>query len=97
LRIPTLPLTWFALAWLGLLGSCLAYLLYFYLINAWGATRTSLVSYVFPVIGLILGVVFLGETTDWRLMVGSVFIVAGIAVANLKFRFRPRAVATALE
>ncbi len=97
LHIPKLPLTWFALAWLGLLGSCLAYLLYFYLINAWGATRASLVSYVFPVIGLILGVVFLGETTDWRLMVGSVLIMAGIAVVNLKVRMRSTAAVTALE
>ncbi|MGH2436741.1 MAG: DMT family transporter, partial [bacterium] len=48
--MPHTPLTWFALLWLGLLGSCAAYLLYFYLLNVWGATRSSLVTYVFPVI-----------------------------------------------
>jgi drug/metabolite transporter (DMT)-like permease len=93
-HIPALPITWLALAWLGLLGSCLAYLLYFYLINAWGATRASLVAYVFPAIGLVLGIVFLGETADWRLMLGSLLIVAGIAVVNLKVRFRPAPAAT---
>ncbi len=79
-----LPLTWFAIVWLGLLGSCLAYLLFFYLINAWGPTRASLVTYVFPVIGLILGILFLGEHPDWHLLVGSALVVGGIVVVNIK-------------
>jgi drug/metabolite transporter (DMT)-like permease len=82
--LPTLPITWFALLWLGLLGSCLAYLLFFYLINAWGATRASVVTYVFPVVGLILGVLFLQEHVDWRLAVGSLLVVASIIVINVK-------------
>jgi len=88
-RLPQLPVTWFALVWLGLLGSCAAYLLYFYLINAWGPTRASLVTYVFPVIGLILGVVFLNEAADWRLLAGTVLIVAGIVVVNLRRAAQP--------
>jgi len=80
--LPHRGLTWFALAWLGLLGSCAAYLLYFYLINALGATRASLVTYVFPVIGLLLGILFLHEAADWRLVAGSALIVAGIVVVN---------------
>lgn len=88
---PALPITWLAVAWLGLLGSCIAYLLFFYLINAWGATRASVVTYVFPVIGLILGILFLGEVADWRLLAGSLLVVAGIAVVNLRVRLRPRA------
>jgi drug/metabolite transporter (DMT)-like permease len=82
LHLPTVALPWIALAWLGLLGSCLAYLLYFYLINAWGPTRASLVTYVFPVIGLILGIAFLGERADWHLMLGSLLVVSGIIVVN---------------
>lgn len=79
---PHAALTWFGLLWLGLLGSCTAYVLYFYLLNAWGATRSSLVTYIFPVIGLALGIVFLNEPADWRLLVGSAMIVGGIAVVN---------------
>ncbi len=81
---PSLPITWLALAWLGVLGSCTAYLMFFSLINAWGPTRASLVTYVFPVIGLILGILFLGEKADWRLVAGSLLIVGGILVVNLK-------------
>jgi drug/metabolite transporter (DMT)-like permease len=90
-QLPILPVTWLALAWLGLLGSCIAYLLYFYLINAWGPTRASLVTYVFPVIGLLLGIIFLKEAPDWRLVVGTVLIVSSIAVVNLRHAAIPAA------
>lgn len=92
LQWPTSPLAWFAVVWLGLLGSCVAYLLFFSLINAWGPTRASLVTYVFPVIGVFLGVLLLGETADWRLLAGSALVVAGILVVNLRAlvrAFRP--------
>jgi drug/metabolite transporter (DMT)-like permease len=82
-QTPALPITWLAVLWLGLLGSCVAYLLFFYLINVWGPTRASVVTYVFPIIGLVLGIVFLNERPDWRLLVGTVLIVAGILVLNV--------------
>jgi drug/metabolite transporter (DMT)-like permease len=86
LRLPSLPITWLALAWLGLLGSCLAYLLYYFLIHAWGPTRATVVTYVFPVVGLVLGILFLHETADWRLLGGSALIVVSIGVINLRGR-----------
>ncbi len=79
---PTHPLVWGATLWLGLLGSCAAYLLYYSLINAWGATRASLVTYIFPVVGLVLGVIILGERIDWRLLQGTAMVVGGILVVN---------------
>lgn len=85
-HFPTLPITWIALVWLGILGSCVAYILFFYLLNNWGVTRSTLVTYVFPVVGLFLGIVFLNETLDWRLVTGSVLVVSGIAVVNLGSR-----------
>jgi drug/metabolite transporter (DMT)-like permease len=84
MRLPGLPLTWIALRWLGLLGSCVAYLLYFHLIRQWGPTRTTLVTYVFPLVGLCLGILFLHESADWRLLVGAALVVLGIGVVNLK-------------
>lgn len=86
--LPQLPITWLALAWLGLLGSCVAYLLYFHLLNSVGATKATLVTYVFPVIGLLLGIIFLGESADWRLLVGSALVVGGIAVVNVRMQAR---------
>lgn len=79
---PTQPLTWVAALWLGVLGSGVAYLLYFYLISAWGVTRTSLVTYILPVIGLFLGARFLHETIGWNMLAGLALILAGIALVN---------------
>ena len=79
---PSHPLVWTATAWLGLLGSCAAYVLYFSLINAWGATRASLVTYVFPIVGLALGIFVLGEQVQWNLFVGAALVAAGIVTVN---------------
>ena len=86
LQVPRLPITWLALVWLGLLGSCLAYLLYFHLLHAVGPTRATMVTYVFPVVGVILGVVFLNELADWHLVVGAMLVALGIGVVNLRRR-----------
>ena len=88
-RLPHLPITWLALAWLGVLGSSVAYLLYYYLIQAWGATRATVVTYVYPVIGLLLGVAFLGEALNVRVVAGTLLVVSGIAVANRAPALRP--------
>ncbi|MFN2147140.1 MAG: DMT family transporter [Anaerolineales bacterium] len=82
LHIPQQPLTWVAVAWLGILGSAVAYLLYYDLLHRVGSTRTSLVTYVFPVVGVAAGVLFLGEQLDWHLALGALLIVAGIVIVN---------------
>ena len=83
-RLPALPITWVALLWLGLLGSCVAYLLYYHLLHSVGATRAVMVTYVFPVVGVALGVLFLNELTDWHLLAGAALVIASIAVVNWK-------------
>ncbi len=82
MHFPTLPLTWIALLWLGLIGSCIAYLLYYYLIHAVGPTRTTMVTYTFPVVGLALGVLILHEALDFNLVAGTVLIVGSLLIVN---------------
>jgi drug/metabolite transporter (DMT)-like permease len=82
LRLPSLPLTWLALVWLGVFGSGLALSLWYYLLHEIGPTRTTLVSYLFPLGGVILGVIFLQETLTWQLFCGALLIVASILVVN---------------
>ena len=60
-----------AVLWLGLLGSGVAYLADFRLIRAWGATRTTAVAYLLPVVGIALGVLVAGETLDLRTIAGT--------------------------
>jgi drug/metabolite transporter (DMT)-like permease len=84
LQFPKIPLTWVAIVWLGLMGVAVAYMLYFYLIHSVGPTRTSLVTYIFPLVGVVLGVLFLKETLDWHLALGTVFIVGSLILVNRK-------------
>lgn len=84
LTLPSLPLTWVALLWLGLVGSCLAYLLYFYLLKSVGASRMAMVAYMFPLVGVTLGVLFLGERLDIYLVLGATLILASVWVVNRK-------------
>jgi drug/metabolite transporter (DMT)-like permease len=82
--LPRLPLTWLALVWLGLLGSCVAYILFFALMNSIGPTRTTMVTYIPPLVGVLLGAIFLGEHLNWQSILGGVLILSGIAVVNMK-------------
>jgi len=79
----------FALAWLGILGTCIAYVIYFHLINVWGATRTTLVTYLIPVLGVSLGALVLGEQADWRLLAGFALIASGIGLVNARRPSQP--------
>jgi drug/metabolite transporter (DMT)-like permease len=83
-RLPSLPLTWVALLWLGALGSGLALILWYYLLHEIGPTRTALVSYIFPLGGMVLGVLFLRERLTWQLFLGALFIVLSVIVVNWK-------------
>lgn len=82
IKIPQLPITWVALLWLGILGSGFAFVLSYYLIHEIGPTRTTMVTYLFPLGGVILGVSFLGEQLNWQLLAGAALIIASLAVAN---------------
>ena len=83
-KFPHLSITWIALLWLGILGSGLAFVMSYYLIHEIGPTRTTMVTYLFPLGGVILGVAFLSEQLSWQLLVGGVLVVASLAVANMQ-------------
>jgi drug/metabolite transporter (DMT)-like permease len=88
----------FAVVWLGLLGSGTAYLVFFRLLREWGATRTSLVAYLLPVFGIVLGAVVLHEPVDARIILGTALVIAGIALVNARqLPWRRSSPATAAE
>jgi drug/metabolite transporter (DMT)-like permease len=75
----------FSILWLGILGSGLAYLAVFRLFRDWGATRTTLVAYLIPVVGIVLGYLVLAEPVDARIIFGTALVIAGIGVVNSRF------------
>jgi len=67
---------------LGFFGTAMAYLVYYKLIDSAGATFISLVTYLLPPIGVVLGVIFLNEIPGWYSLGGLVLIILGIMVVN---------------
>ena len=91
-EIPQLGITWIALLFLGILGSGVAFIMAYYLIHEIGPTRTSMVTYLFPLGGVILGVAFLNEQLSWQLLVGAALIVLSLIVANLRPQKQERSI-----
>lgn len=85
LRLPVQADTIVAVLWLGILGSFVAYLCYFFLIARLGATLAGMVTYLFPVVGVALGTAFLGEVLDVRLVLGTILVLIGIVVVGLRY------------
>lgn len=71
-----------ALAALSVLGTAIAYLIYYGLIERTGATRTSLVTYIIPLSGLSIGALFLNERPSLFWIAGLVLIIAGVVLVN---------------
>ena len=64
---------------LALLCSAAAYLLYFRLIADVGPTRAMTVTFLMPALGMVWGVMFLGETVTPAMLAGAALIIAGTA------------------
>ena len=79
-----------SLVLLGCLGTGIAYVWNQNTVRAWGPTRASTVTYITPVVGVILGVLILGETVTWNEPVGALVVFLGILLAQDRLRRRPR-------
>jgi drug/metabolite transporter (DMT)-like permease len=94
--IPHVHLAWLsmgAVIALGVGGSGIAYLLYYYTMNTLGAVRATGVTLVVPLTAVFWGVVLLNEHLTVPVVVGMVVILAGVVLTNLRRASRPRAAA----
>ncbi|WP_051254578.1 DMT family transporter [Halobacillus kuroshimensis] len=69
---------------LGIIGTGLAYILYYVIVNQLGAVTASTVTYIPPVISLLIGAFLAGEVillSDW---IAMSIILAGVMVMNRK-------------
>ena len=84
-RLPSNPTTWMALLWMGLIVSFVAALLWFKMIYEIGPSRASMIAYIFPLVGVLLGIIFLGEKLNWQVLAGGALILAGVYFVNSKW------------
>jgi drug/metabolite transporter (DMT)-like permease len=71
-----------AALWLGVLPSALAPLIYFRLLARWGATRTMMVNYLSPVVGVGAGIVVAAEAPGSMVLAGGAAVIVGLGLAN---------------
>jgi drug/metabolite transporter (DMT)-like permease len=70
---------------LGIFGTGLAYVLYYRLLAQVGSAIGSAVTYMSPIVGVILGLLVLGEQVTWNEPVGALIVLFGAAVAQGRF------------
>ncbi len=74
---------------LGAVGTALAFVIFYKLINEVGAGRASLVSYLAPGVALFYGALLLDEAITAAAIAGLVLILAGVALASRPRRVSP--------
>ncbi|KAE8765031.1 DMT family transporter [Georgenia thermotolerans] len=77
---------------LGALSTGIAYIWNFDVVRAWGATAASTVTYLTPVVGVVLGALVLGERLSLNEPLGAVLVILGIVVGqgHVRLARRPR-------
>jgi drug/metabolite transporter (DMT)-like permease len=73
---------------LGAVGTAIAFVIYYELINGIGPARAALVSYLAPGIALFYGAIFLDEEITVAAIGGLVLILGGVAIASRPKRVR---------
>jgi drug/metabolite transporter (DMT)-like permease len=68
---------------LGVGGSALAYLLYYYVNNTLGPVRATGVTILVPMTAVLWGVVLLSESLNLYIVIGMVVILGGIVLSNV--------------
>ncbi len=78
---PSLPVlaSWLVLT---ILGTVVAYVIYFTLIERSSATFTTMVTYVIPINGLMLGALVLNESLDVTMLGSLVLILLGVLLVR---------------
>ena len=73
---------------LGIFGSGFAYLWNFKVMEVAGSAIASSVTYLTPVVAIIVGVIFLNEKITWNEPVGALIVLLGAAIAQERLKLK---------
>jgi drug/metabolite transporter (DMT)-like permease len=84
-----------SLFYLAIVGSVIAFMLYYWLVLNMDVTKTMLIALVTPVVAVLLGMIVLKEEIGWRTLIGGAMIILGISfiVVRRTRRRKPEAAA----
>jgi drug/metabolite transporter (DMT)-like permease len=80
LRFHWTPMAMIAMVYLAIVGSVIAFLLYYWLVLNMDVTKSMLIALVTPVVAVILGMLVLDEEFGWRTLAGGAMIILGIGL-----------------
>lgn len=78
-----------AVATLGVVCTALAFVLFFALVAEVGPARSTLITYLNPVVAILLGVAVLGEALHTGILLGLLLILVGSILASRRERLAP--------
>ena len=76
------PSAWGMALGLAIISTAIAYLVFYRLMAQWGATKTTTVTYLVPVFGMLWGRLFLHEPITLTMIVGGLVIISGVVILN---------------
>ncbi|MGG6311406.1 DMT family transporter [Paenibacillus macerans] len=76
------PATLGAVIGLGVFGSGIAYILFYFMVQQGTPQFATTVTYLVPASAIVWGFTLLNEPVSWRLLAGLVFILGGVYLAN---------------
>jgi drug/metabolite transporter (DMT)-like permease len=82
--LPTLPVTWLAYLYLILIGSCLAFILFLYVLKRWTASAASYIFVLMPFVTILVATWIGQETVTLVFLVGGALVLLGIYVGALR-------------
>jgi len=83
-----------SLLYLAIVGSVIAFWLYYWLVKNMEVTKSMMIALVTPVVAVILGMIVLDEQLSWRTIAGGAMIIGGIALIVFQKARSSRRVAT---
>jgi drug/metabolite transporter (DMT)-like permease len=73
---------WLGAAYLGVFASGAGYLLYNYSLKHMAASQVGVFTNLIPVVGVLTGVIALGEPLAWQAILGGVIVMVGVALTT---------------
>lgn len=74
------PIAVLSLFYLAIVGTVVAFLLYYWLMHNMDVTKTMLIALVTPVTAVVIGMLVLKEEMHWRTLIGGAMIISGLAL-----------------
>ncbi|MER2121046.1 MAG: EamA family transporter [Solibacillus sp.] len=79
------------------IGIPLAYILYYKLVNAGEASKVGSYTFLIPIVAVLLGVLFLGETVTYSLVIGMLLVAISISFVNFQYKTKNKSISKDID